>query len=93
MDVFAILNDKLRSIERFRGIASDNFAEIKRKSEAGEAPYEPPAFNPEYDDTERPFTEEWIEADEFENIVGQAAIALIHSALKDYLDGFLVEMG
>ena len=29
MDVFAILSDKLRSIERFHGIASSSFAEIR----------------------------------------------------------------
>jgi hypothetical protein len=93
MDAFLILRHKLRSIERFYNIASDSFAEIKRKIEAGEAPFEPPPFDPEYDDTEPPFTEEWIEADEFQNVVGQAAITLLHSALKDYLDDFLERDG
>ena len=93
MDAFLILQRKFRSIQRFHKTAWDSFSEVKRKIETGEAPFEPPPFDPEYDDTEPPFTEEWTEADEFQNVVGQAAITLLHSALKDYLDDFLERDG
>src|SRR6185312_4613831 len=94
MDVYAILLSKLSSIECFYELSAGTFVEIKRKIEAGEEPYEPPYFDPENDtDTEPPFLEEWSDADEFQNIVGQAAVSLVHSVLKDFLDGFLTRDG
>lgn len=78
MDAIAILLDKLRSIERFYSSAAGVFIETKRKITSGEPPYEPPPFDPETDtDFEPPFTTAWIEADDFQNVVGQACITLI----------------
>jgi len=93
MGAFAIFRNKLRAIERFYNVAAGSFTEIKRKIESGEAPFEPPPFDPEYDALEPPFTSEWIEADDFENVAGQTSVALLHSALKDYLDGLLDQDG
>jgi hypothetical protein len=93
MDVLAILVGQLRAVERLYGDAAGVFAERKRKIEAGEPPYEPPPFDPDYDDTEPPFLTEWLEAEEFQDIIGQACISMVHSCLKDYLDGVIERSG
>jgi hypothetical protein len=59
----------------------------------GEPPYEPPEFDPDYDDTDPPFLTEWLEADEFTDVIGQACISIVHSCLKDYLTGVIERSG
>jgi hypothetical protein len=93
VDVLAILMEQLRGIERLYEGAAGVFIERKRKIEAGEDPYEPPPFDPEIDDPEPPFLEEWIEANDFQDIIGQACISIVHSCLKDYLDGAIERSG
>src|SRR5258707_1110533 len=93
MDAMAVLTERLRAVERLYHEAAGTFAERKRKIEAGEEPYQPPPFDPDYDDPEPPFLEEWSEADEFQDIVGQACLSIVQSGLKDYLDGVLERSG
>jgi hypothetical protein len=71
MDVLAILGGQLRAVERLYGDGASVFVE-KRRIDAGEEPYEPPPFDPDTDDTDPPFLTEWIEEDEFQDIIGQA---------------------
>jgi hypothetical protein len=90
MDILAGLKDKVRFIERFYSIASGPFNETIRKIEAEEEPFVPPYFDPETsEDLEPPYLEEWDEAKESVNLVGQAALTLVQSALRQYLDGFV----
>ncbi len=90
LDILAGLKDKLRFIERHYAAASDPFRETKRKIEDGEAPFEPPPFDPDTaTDFDPPFLEKWQEADESLNIEGQAALKLVHSAFHDYLEWFV----
>ncbi len=89
MDTLAILEGRLRAAERLYDSAAGVFLDRKRKIEAEEVPYTPPPFNPDTDDPEPSFLEEWMEANEFQNIIGQACISIIHSCLKDYLVGVL----
>jgi hypothetical protein len=76
MDLLYFLDDKLRFIERHYDKAVEPFATIKRKIEAGEAPYELDATDHNSGEDEPPFTAEWIEADESENIVGYSCLGL-----------------
>ena len=89
MDILAGLGDKLRFIERLYATASKPFTETIRKIEAGEPPFEPPYFDPDYMDTEPPFLADWQEADDALNLVGQAALTLVQSALREYIDAFV----
>ncbi len=90
MDILAGLKDKLRFIERFYATASEPFAETMRKIDAGEPPFEPPPFDPDRDmDVEPPFLAEWQEADDAVNLVGQAALNLVQSTLREYVDAFI----
>jgi hypothetical protein len=88
MDILVGLKAKLRFIERFYQTASHPFTEVKRKIEAGEEPFAPPPFDPETaTDFEPPFLEESL------NLVGQAALCLVQSSLREYLDGFISRSG
>jgi hypothetical protein len=90
VDILAGLRDKLRFVERHYESASEPFRENKRKIEAGEPPFEPPPFDPETaTNFEPPFLEEWQEADESLNLVGQAALQLVQCAFRDYLNWFV----
>jgi len=63
MDVIAILTGQRRAVERLYDEAAGVFAARKKKIEAAEEPYQSPPFNPDYDDPEPPFLEEWHSAD------------------------------
>jgi len=87
MDILFFAQDKLRAIQKLYDEATAPFVETKARIEAGIAPYDPPPFDPETDDLEPPFMEEWGEAGEFQDLIGQMCLSLVHSCLKDYLDG------
>lgn len=90
MDILAGLRDKLRFVERHYESASAPFRETIRRIEAGEAPFEPPPFDPDAaTDFEPAFLQEWLEADESLNLVGQAALQLVQCAFRDYLRWFV----
>ena len=89
MDILAGLSDKLRFIERFYESASNPFRETKRKIESGEEPFTSRPFDPETVTGEPEFLEEWIEADDSLNLVGQAALNLVQTSLREYLDAFI----
>lgn len=90
MDILSGLRDKLRFIERFYESASEPFREIKRKIEASEEPFVPPPFDPETaSDFDPPFLEEWQEAEESLNLIGQAALNLVQASFRDYLAWYL----
>jgi len=93
MDVYGIFIDRLRSIERLYDGASGAFRQRKTKIDAQEAPYEVPSIDPDRYDGEPPFLEEWLEADEFENVIGQACLSIAHSCLRDYFDGVVARSG
>jgi len=93
MSLYGILTDRLRAVERLYDDAAGVFIERKRRIEAGEEPYQPPPFNPDIDALEPPFLAEWLEANEFQNVIGQACLSLVQSCLKDYLDGIFRRSG
>jgi hypothetical protein len=89
MDLLHGLREKLRFIESMYGKATANFVETKRKIENSEGEFDYSSWDPESYDGEPPFLAEWQEADEALNLLGQASVTLVQSALKEYLDGCL----
>ena len=89
MDLLHGLRDKLRFIESMYGQASACFTETKRKIENSEGEFDYSGWDPDSYDGEPPFLTEWQEADEALNLLGQACLSLVQSALKEYLDGCL----
>jgi hypothetical protein len=67
--------------------ATASFVEKKRQIENSEGGFDSSGWDPESWDGTPPFPEEWQEADEAINLLGQACLSLIQSALKEYLDG------
>lgn len=89
MDILAGLKDKLSFIERFYQSAASPFVNRKRAIDAHEAPFDCSGMDPEEYSGEPPYLDEWLEADECLNLVGQAALSLVQGALREYLDGYL----
>jgi hypothetical protein len=91
MDILAGLKDKLRFIERFYDSASRQFVEVKRKIDVSEEPFDSSSYDPDTVTGEPSFLDEWLEADESLNLVGQAALTLVQNSLKEYIDGFMLD--
>jgi hypothetical protein len=89
MDLLLGLREKLQFIERMYGKAGESFVETKRKIENSEDEFDHSGWDPESFSDEPPFLAEWQEADEAVNLLGQACLSLVQSALKEYLDGCL----
>ncbi len=93
MSALEILQSQLRAVERLYDGAAGVFIETKRKIEAGEAPYEPPDFDPERDYPEPPYIEEWADADQFQDVIGQACLSIVSASLQDYFKENLQRRG
>jgi hypothetical protein len=87
MDLLHGLCEKLRFIESMHQQAIASFVEKKRQIENSEGDFDSSGWDPESWDGTPPFLEEWQEADEAINLLGQACLSLVQSALKEYLDG------
>ena len=90
VDTLYFLRQRLRFIRRFYGNASFPFTEQKRKIEVGEDPFIP-SYNYEYE--EPPFLDEWIEAEESLDVLGQACISMLANSLHLYLEECVKELG
>lgn len=84
MDAAFFLRRRTRFIHHYYATGVGPFREIQRKIDTQESPYDeaPPFFDPEYG--EPAFLEEWIEAEEAAQVVGQSAISLLSDSLKIY---------
>ncbi len=86
------LRDKLGFIQRLYDSASEPFITRMRKIDDHESPfYNGYCADPQ--NGEPPFLEEWIEASESADILGNCCLCLVQSALKQFLEAFLQETG
>lgn len=92
MDVLYFLKRRTKFIRRFYEQTSPYFIERKRKINDSEPPFdEPPEFfNPE--DGEPPYLEEYQEADEGLDFLGQACVSYLSASLQLYLNQMREEM-
>jgi hypothetical protein len=91
MDIAYFLRERLKFIEHLYEQSMETFHETKRKIEAGEPPFVDQSNPEDYDGTP-PFLNEWLQADECMASIGQWAVLLLSSALKEYLREFTNEM-
>lgn len=84
MDAAFFLRRRTRFIRYYYRTGVAPFREIQQKIDAEESPYDvpPPFFDPE--DGEPPFLEEWIEADDAAQVVGQSCVSLLADSVKLY---------
>jgi hypothetical protein len=83
VDVLFFLKGRTKFIRSFYDQASAPFLETKRKIEAREEPFD----DPPYDESgEPPYLEQWQDADEALEFLGQACLSHVASSLKLYLD-------
>jgi hypothetical protein len=86
MDVLYFLKDRTRFIRKFYDVAEGTFAATKRKISDSEPPFDepPPGFNPEHG--EPPFLEEYMEADDGQEFVGQSCVSFLAGSIKLFFD-------
>ena len=76
VDVFFFLELRTKFISDFYEKATRTFTETKRKIQVGDEPFD----NPPYDESgEPPYLEEWQEADEALEFIGQACLSYVAS--------------
>lgn len=80
MDILYFLFERTRFIRYFYKTSAEAFVTIKRKIEDHEDPYIP-GYS---EDGEPPFTTEWLEADLAVDVVGQACVSMLATALNLY---------
>lgn len=85
MDIFAMLDDKLRFIQRFYETASEPFSLVINKIENHEEPYHVYDMEDPF-----PFEIEWQENRESLNVLGQCCLSLVQRSFKEFLDEFVV---
>jgi hypothetical protein len=83
MDLLYFFKTRLEFIEQLYDSVVIPFEEVKRKIDAGEAPYVDHR-DPEYVD-EPAFLEEWQQADDSIMVVGQWCLCMVQMALKAFL--------
>lgn len=88
MDVLFFLKQRTNFIQKFYHNAALPFEETKRKIEAKEEPYIPPYS----ENSEPPFLEEWIEAEESLDVLGHTCISMLAASLQLYLKTWDMEL-
>jgi hypothetical protein len=82
MDILYFLKERTRFIRSFYENASRPFRETMRKIEAHEEPFKPLYAS---EDSEPPFLQEWLEADEALEVLGRNCVSMLSESLKLYL--------
>jgi hypothetical protein len=85
MDVGMFFNYRTVFIRQFYESAAFPFEERKRKIEMGEPPFDPPYA----EESDPPFLQEWIEADQSLDVLGQLCISLLSASIRLYLEEWL----
>lgn len=81
MDVLFFLKERTKFIRYFYDTAGQPFRESIRKIEAGEDPFDNPAYS---EDGEPPYLEEWMEAHEALEVLGRNCISMLSPSLQLY---------
>lgn len=80
MDLCYFLERRLAFIEQYYRAARAPFLERKKQIEGGEEPFLPPHS----EDGEPPYLEEWLEADESLQILGQTCVSMLSASFHLY---------
>lgn len=83
MDAHYFLRSRLALIQFFYDEAAKGYAEVQRRIEAAEPPYD----NPPWDDSGEPaFLSEWLDAATATEMLGAASIAMLSDSIKLYFN-------
>src|SRR5208337_2606681 len=90
MDILWFLQRRLRFISDLYDTAIAPFQETMRKIEAGEEPFID-GRDPEYA-SEPAFLNEYLEAHDSVEVLGQWCLCMVHASLKAFLEEYVAEM-
>jgi hypothetical protein len=86
-DILALLEERLRFIERLYDVTVAPLRERKRMIEANEEPYRDKRAPEDYDGPAFEF--EWTEADSFEKAIGFPCLALLNNTIENFVRLFV----
>jgi hypothetical protein len=89
VDIRYFLERRLAFIEQYYAAAAAPFIERKQKIKLGEEPFVPPYS----EDGEPPYLDEWIEADESLQILGQTCISMLSASFHLYFTTWQRHLG
>src|SRR4051812_38441845 len=89
MKVLYYFKERTQFIRRHYETASEPFREIKRKIEAGEAPF---VQDPEGREDEPPFLKEWQQAERSLEVLGRRCVSMLSDSLKLYFQTWESEL-
>jgi len=84
MNLAYFLRERTKIIRLFYEKGRLPFEQQKRDIEDEVPPWEPSWFNPETDDPEPPFLDDWMQAEQTRELVGLLAVSLLSDTLKLY---------
>lgn len=90
MDVNFFLKQRTSFIRGFFDDGAGGFAEIQRRIDQAEPPFDTPPFS---EDGEPAFLTEWIDAATSAELIGQACVSLLSDTLKLYFNTLQKEIG
>lgn len=89
VDYLYFLRARTRFIRHFYTEAAAPFVEVRRKIEASEEPFDRASGE---EDSEPPFLNEWMEAGEALDVLGQASISMLSTSLHLYIRQWITEL-
>ncbi len=94
MDYLAFTQSRIRFLRYFYSESAARFLEIRRKIEAHEEPYNWPIG---YEDSEPPFLDEWVDASNALDVLGQSVASFLsetlHLFIKHWVDELIARAG
>ena len=89
MNYLYFLRERTRFIRQFYTDAATPFIERKRKIEDGEDPFD---ASYGFESDEPPFLDEWVEAGEALDVLGQSCVSMLSSSLHLYIQEWISEL-
>lgn len=89
MDYHHFVRSRIKFIRRFYSDAAEPFVVRRRKIEAYEEPYRAPDG---YEDAEPPFLDEWVDAGDSLDVLGQAAISMLSTSLQLFIQEWVTDL-
>jgi len=93
VDVLYFLRERTAFIKRFYEAGSQPFLATQKQIEGQEEPFNDPPPGHDLESGEPPFLEEWMDAGESLDLLGQMCLSMLSSSLELFLEEWLIQRG
>jgi len=91
LEVLYFLRKRTAFISRFYRSCSAPFLETQKRIEENEEPFHDPPSGYDLESGEPPFLEEWMDADEGRDVLGQMCLSMLSSSLQLFLEEWVIQ--